>query len=84
MLNDDMDLETFKISTKREEPPEGLSVALEAMWYQSKGNWDEAHRLAQSESSPNARWVHAHLHRVEGDIGSIDEKSFRASPRLRW
>ena len=63
-----MDLETFKASTKGEEPPKGLSTALEAMWYQGKDNWEEAHRLAQSESSPTANWAHAHLHRVEGDI----------------
>ena len=40
------------------------------MWHQGKGNWEEAHRLAQSENSPNGRWVHAHLHRVEGDLGN--------------
>jgi hypothetical protein len=65
-----MTIETFRESTEAEAPPDGLSVPLEAMWYQEKGNWDEAHRLAQSENSPNGSWVHAYLHRVEGDLGN--------------
>ena len=48
-----MNIETFKASTEAEKPPDGLSVPLKAMWYQGKGNWEEAHRLAQSENSPN-------------------------------
>ena len=47
-----------------------MSLSLEAMWYQAKGNWDEAHCIAQSEKSPAGSWVHAFLHRVEGDIGN--------------
>ena len=65
-----MNLETFKASTDAETAPNDLSVSLEAMWHQGKGNWEEAHRLAQSENSPNGCWVHAHLHRVEGDLGN--------------
>ena len=65
-----MNLKTFKASTKQSNPPRGISPCLEAMWYQANGNWDEAHRIAQSEKSPAGSWVHAHLHRVEGDIGN--------------
>ena len=65
-----MNIETFKESTRTATPPSGLSVSLEAMWYQGKRNWEEAHRLAQSEISPSGSWVHAHLHRVEGDFGN--------------
>ena len=65
-----MNIDTFKASTDAETLPDGLSVPLEAMWHQGKGNWAEAHRLAQSENSPNGSWVHAHLHRVEGDLGN--------------
>ena len=65
-----MDLRTFKASTKKNKPPNGISLSLEAMWYQAKGNWEEAHRLAQSEKSPAGNWVHAFLHRVEGDLGN--------------
>ena len=65
-----MDLKTFKASTKKNKPPKDISPCLEAMWYQANGNWDEAHRIAQSEKGPAGSWVHAFLHRVEGDIGN--------------
>ena len=65
-----MDLKTFKASTKKNKPPKDISPCLEAMWYQAKGNWEEAHRIAQSEKSPAGSLVHAFLHRVEGDIGN--------------
>ena len=65
-----MDLKTFKASTEKNKPPKDISPCLEAMWYQANGNWDDAHRIAQSEKSPAGSWVHAFLHRVEGDIGN--------------
>ena len=65
-----MDLRTFKASTKKNKPQKGMSLSLEAMWYQAKGNWEEAHSLAQSDKSPAGSWVHAFLHRVEGDLGN--------------
>jgi hypothetical protein len=65
-----MNLETFKASTKNDKPPRELSTPLEAIWYQGKGDWEEAHRLAQSQNNPSVSWVHAHLHRVEGDLGN--------------
>ena len=63
-----MNLEMLKQFTKTETSPDGFSVPLEAMWYQGKGNWEEAHRLAQSENIPSGSPVHAHLHRIEGDL----------------
>ena len=51
-------------------PPEGLSTPLEAMWRAAKGEWDAAHELAQSDKSADAAWVHAHLHRIEGDLSN--------------
>jgi hypothetical protein len=63
-----MDLEIFRASTKNKKPPKELSIPLEAMWYQGKGDWEEAHRLTQSQNNPTVSWVHAHLHRVEGDL----------------
>jgi hypothetical protein len=62
-----MDITTFKASLEREVPPEGLGCALQALWYQAKGDWDQAHRLAQAQKDANGAWVHAFLHRVEGD-----------------
>ncbi len=62
-----MDLETFKNSLEHDAPPEGLGRALKALWHQGKGEWHTAHRLAQAQKDEIGAWVHAHLHRVEGD-----------------
>jgi hypothetical protein len=35
-----------------------------------KDNWDRAHRLVQDEGTSDAAWVHAYLHRVEGDLSN--------------
>ena len=65
-----MDLEAFKRSLKEGKPPGGLSVELRALWHAAKGGWDDAHLLIQNEASADAAWVHAHLHRIEGDLGN--------------
>ena len=66
-----MDLAKFKDSLAREEPPSGLSPALEALWWDAKGEWDKAHQRAQQdEDSAAGAWVHAYLHRKEGDLGN--------------
>ena len=62
-----MDFDSFKSSASRDTPPAGLGNALEALWQLSKGNWETAHELAQAQDDSNGAWVHAHLHRVEGD-----------------
>ncbi len=51
-------------------PPEGLSPALKALWFAEKGDWDQAHRIAQDDDTSEGRWVHAYLHREEGDTGN--------------
>jgi hypothetical protein len=48
----------------------GLRGPLEALKLVAAGDWDGAHKLVQDQSSPEAAWVHAHLHRVEGDLGN--------------
>lgn len=62
-----MNLQAFKSSTDDDQSPQGISPALEALWHQAKGDWDAAHRLAQSQNNPAGKWVHAYLHRIEGD-----------------
>ena len=62
-----MDLQLFRDSLDRDDPPEGVGTALRALWHLAKGDWDRAHRLAQAEEDQSSAWVHAHLHRVEGD-----------------
>ena len=62
-----MDLPDFKQSLDRDAPRAGLERALAALWHEAKGDWDGAHRLAQSQKDAAGAWVHAYLHRVEGD-----------------
>ena len=49
-------------------PPAGAGPALQALWYDARGDWDRAHELAQQDAGRNGSWVHAYLHRKEGDI----------------
>ncbi len=62
-----MDLQTFKTSVEDEAPPSGIDGGLQALWQDAKGNWEAAHALAQDTPDPEGAWVHAYLHRVEGD-----------------
>lgn len=49
-------------------PQTGDTPALRALRLAAAGDWDSAHNLVQDDPSPEAAWVHAHLHRVEGDL----------------
>ncbi len=60
----------FKASLPGAAPAPDLDAPLAALWWAAKGRWDEAHRIIQDEDSADAAWVHAHLHRVEGDLGN--------------
>ena len=51
-------------------PPEGLSAPLRALWHDAHGDWDTAHRIAQDVEDETGAWVHAYLHRKEGDVGN--------------
>jgi hypothetical protein len=48
--------------------PGGLAPAVQALWWAAKGDWDKAHKIVQDDDSREAAWVHAYLHRVEGDL----------------
>ena len=60
----------FKTSVANDVPPAGVSQALVALWWAAKDEWDKAHSIAQDEKSTDGSWVHAYLHRVEGDLGN--------------
>ena len=62
-----MRLTNFKDSITRNELPSAAGKALSALWYEARGQWDRAHELAQQAPDPEGAWVHAYLHRVEGD-----------------
>ena len=60
----------FRTSLSGADPAPGLDAPLAGLWWAAKGNWDQAHKIVQDESSADAAWVHAYLHRVEGDLGN--------------
>ena len=63
-----MTIEEFRASLRESHPPAGLSALLSALWWDGKGNFDRAHDIAQDDTSgQEAAWVHAYLHRREGD-----------------
>jgi len=60
----------FKASLSGAAPAPQLNAPLAALWWAANGDWDRAHKIVQDESAADAAWVHAYLHRVEGDIGN--------------
>ena len=62
-----MNLEQFRKSLAQDEPPGDLSNALVGLWWDAKGKWKQAHESAQQDEGPAGSWVHAYLHRKEGD-----------------
>lgn len=65
-----MTLEDFRDSVLSEEPPAQLSLALAGLWWDAKGNWKRAHESAQQDEGRAGSWVHAYLHRKEGDFSN--------------
>ncbi len=73
-----MDIAQFKASLVKasDTPPSGLAPLARALWLAARGkgavndDWHAAHAIAQDDPSPEGSWVHAHLHRIEGDLGN--------------
>lgn len=55
-----------------DKPPQGLNLALAGLWWDAKGDWRRAHESAQADDGPDGAWVHAYLHRKEGDTSNAD------------
>ena len=62
----------FKESLNLEQPVSGLSVQLKSLWYDGKGDWNKAHSQVDHLTDQESAWVHAYLHRKEGDIWNAD------------
>ena len=62
-----MDLAAFRASLASPAPPPDSSLALKALWLDARGDWDGAHEAAQADDGRDGDWVHAYLHRKEGD-----------------
>ena len=52
------------------EPPQGLSAPLRALWLTKKDRWEQAHDVVNDLPTAMGSWIHAHLHRIEGDLGN--------------
>ena len=65
-----MDFQTFKGSLAQSAPPEPLKPHLKALWYDGKEDWEMSHNIAQDILDDNGSWIHAYLHRKEGDLGN--------------
>ena len=63
-----MTLPEFKSSLARTRPPAGVPAAVVALWWAAKDDWKKAHQIVMDESSKECAWVHAYLHRAEGDL----------------
>ncbi len=67
-----MSFEELRQSIERDAaPPAGLGLALQGLWHDARGDWEQAHQaVQQDEQATDCNWVHAYLHRKEGDIGN--------------
>lgn len=76
-----MDFSSFKESLSLNEASPTLSAYLKALWYDANDDWEKAHVLIQDLNDKNAAWIHAYLHRKEGDISNADYWYTRAGKK---
>lgn len=86
-----MNLQAFNRSLSESAPPSGLTIPLQALWHDAKGDWDTAHALVQNNQDTHSCWVHAFLHREEGDLWNANHWYGRAGkpmpngpPQQEW
>ena len=65
-----MTFEEFNKSLSAANPPDRLSDALLGLWWDAKGDWRRGHECAQKDEGRDGSWVHAYLHRKEGDTNN--------------
>ncbi len=67
-----MNLNAYKDSLRKDQPPTDLSQVLTGLWYDAKDNWEKAHDLIDGCEEAGGSWAHAYLHRKEGDLWNAD------------
>jgi hypothetical protein len=77
-----MTFEQFHASLQDLNPPRTLTPALQALWYDGKNNWEMSHNIAQDISTPEGSWIHAYLHRKEGDLSNASYWYSRAGRKM--
>jgi hypothetical protein len=65
-----MTLDDYLASTRKANAPAGLTAPLLALWHDKRGDWHAAHGVAQDIDDATGSWIHAYLHRKEGDLGN--------------
>ena len=76
-----MNIQEFKNSLSDGEIPVGLTVHMQALWYDGKGDWTKAHDLIDSMGDKRSAHLHAYLHRKEGDLWNADYWYSRAGQK---
>ena len=72
-------IDAFRSSVSAEMPPSDVGPALQALWWARRGDWKRAHECVQQhEGERDCDWVHAHLHRQEGDMSNAGGWYWRA------
>lgn len=77
-----MTSEQFNQSLLLKDPPANLSMHLKALWFDAKGDWENSHNIIQATDDPVASWIHAYLHRKEGDISNAGYWYHRAGKKM--
>lgn len=77
-----MNFEEFKTSLSSAQPPEKISHYLKALWYAGRDDWEASHNIAQEIHDKNGSWIHAYLHRVEGDTFNANYWYNKAGRRM--
>lgn len=76
-----MTFEQFRKSLASPSPPDGDDI-LVALWYDARGDWHKAHEIVQDLETREATWIHAYLHRKEGDLSNAQYWYSRAGQSL--
>lgn len=78
-----MSFEELRQSIERDAaPPAGASLGLQALWHDAHGDWERAHQCAQDDDSRDGSWLHAYLHRKEGDLANAGYWYSRAGRKM--
>ena len=80
-----MNYDEFMGSLSSDQPPQKIPAVLKALWYDGKNDWEGSHNIAQDIDDKNGSWVHAYLHRKEGDISNAHywySRAGKSEPRM--
>jgi hypothetical protein len=77
-----MNFETYRASLKSAAPPAESNVYLQSLWHDAKGDWETSHTIIQDVNDKTAAWIHAYLHRKEGDVFNANYWYNKAGRRM--